>query len=80
MHAKNFHHLYGIRHIWRQLAGHMPRRKFHDIHLMHASPTTTSAGKRSAHFMRSKDEIRGKPVDLRLSVRYWSAEPNPLLR
>jgi hypothetical protein len=36
------------------------RRKFHDIHLTHASPTTTEALARIGALYAIEDEIRGK--------------------
>jgi hypothetical protein len=51
------------------------RRKFHDIHLAHASPTTTEGLARIGALYAIEDEICGKPVDLRLSVRQARARP-----
>ena len=64
-----FHHLYGETTFMKSRAGHMHRRKFHDIHVMHASPTTTEALARIGALYAIEDEIRGKPADLRLSIR-----------
>ena len=69
-----FHHLYG-NHIYEAACWAHARRKFHDIHLMHASPTTTEALARIGALYAIEDEIRGKPVDLRLSVRQARARP-----
>jgi transposase len=69
-----FHHLYG-NHIYEAACWAHARRKFHDIHLMHASPTTTEALARIGALYAIEDEIRGKPVDLRLSVRQTRARP-----
>ncbi|HLH35291.1 MAG TPA: IS66 family transposase [Alloacidobacterium sp.] len=69
-----FHHLYG-NHIYEAACWAHARRKFHDIHLAHASPTTTEALARIGALYAIEDEIRGKPVDLRLSVRQTRAKP-----
>jgi transposase len=69
-----FHHLYG-NHIYEAACWAHARRKFHDIHLMHASPTTTEALSRIGALYVIEDEVRGKPVDLRLSVRQARARP-----
>jgi len=67
-----FHHLYG-NDIYEAACWAHARRKFHDIHLMHASPTTTEALARIGALYAIEDEIRGKPVDVRLSVRQTRA-------
>ena len=69
-----FHHLYG-NHIYEAACWAHARRKFHDIHLAHASPTTTEALARIGALYAIEDEVRGKPVDLRLSVRQARAKP-----
>jgi transposase len=69
-----FHHLYG-NHIYEAACWAHARRKFHDIHLAHASPTTTEALARIGALYAIEDEIRGKPADLRLSVRQARARP-----
>ena len=69
-----FHHLYG-NHIYEAACWAHARRKFHDIHLAHASSTTTEALARIGALYAIEDEIRGKPVDLRLSVRQARARP-----
>ena len=51
------------------------RRKFHDIHAIHASPITTEAPARIGALYRIEEEVRGKPADLRLSVRQTRARP-----
>ena len=45
------------------------RRKFHEIHVVHSSPTTTEALNRIGALYAIEDEIRGKPADLRLGIR-----------
>jgi len=69
-----FHHLYG-NHIYEAACWAHARRKFHDIHQAHASPTTTEALSRIGALYAIEDEVRGKPVDLRLSVRQARARP-----
>jgi hypothetical protein len=69
-----FHHLYGD-HIYEAACGAHARRKFHEIHLVHASPTTTEVLARIGALYAIEDEIRGKPADLRLSIRQTRARP-----
>jgi transposase len=69
-----FHHLYS-NHIYEAACWAHARRKFHDIHIAHASPTTTEALARIGALYAIEDQIRGKPVDLRLSVRQTRARP-----
>ena len=69
-----FHHLYG-NHIYEAACWAHARRKFHDIHLAHASPTTTEALARIGALYAIEDQIRGKPVGLRLSVRQTRSRP-----
>jgi transposase len=51
------------------------RRKFHEIHVVHPSPTTSEALARIGALYAIEDEIRGKPADLRLSIRHSRARP-----
>ena len=69
-----FHHLYG-EHIYEAACWAHARRKFHEIHVVHASPTTTEALARIGALYAIEDEIRGKPADLRLSIRQTRARP-----
>ena len=69
-----FHHLYGGD-IHEAACWAHARRKFHDIHVVHASPTTTEALARIGALYAIEDEIRGKPADLRLSIRQARARP-----
>ena len=69
-----FHHLYG-EHIYEAACWAHARRKFHEIHVVHASPTTTEALARIGALYAIEDEIRGKPADLRLSIRQTRAKP-----
>jgi transposase len=69
-----FHHLYG-EDIYEVACWAHARRKFHEIHVVHASPTTTEALARIGALYAIEDEIRGKPTDLRLSIRQSRARP-----
>jgi transposase len=69
-----FHHLYG-QEIHEAGCWAHARRKFHEIHVVHASPTTTEALARIGALYAIEDEIRGKPADLRLSTRQARAKP-----
>jgi transposase len=71
-----FHHLYG-EDIYEAACWAHARRKFHEIHVVHASPTTTEALARIGALYAIEDDIRGKPADLRLIVR--QARSRPLL-
>lgn len=69
-----FHHLYG-EDIYEAACWAHARRKFHDIHVAHASPTTTEALARIGALYAVEDEVRGKPADIRLSIRQTRARP-----
>jgi transposase len=69
-----FHYLYG-NHIYEAACWAHARRKFHEIHVVHASPTTTEALARIGTLYAIEDEIRGKPVEIRLGVRQARARP-----
>jgi transposase len=68
------HHLYGD-HIYEAACWAHARRKFHEIHVIHASPTTTEALARIGALYGIEDEIRGKPEDIRLNIRQSRARP-----
>ncbi len=70
-----FHHLYGDGAIYEVACWAHARRKFHDIHLAHASPTTTEAMVRIGALYKIEEEIRGKPAELRCSLRQARARP-----
>jgi transposase len=70
-----FHHLYGDGAIYEVACWAHARRKFHEIHVIHASPTTTEALARIGALYAIEDEIRGKPADLRLTIRQARARP-----
>jgi transposase len=69
-----FHHLYGDG-IYEAACWAHARRKFHEIHVVHASPTTTEALAGIGALYAIEEEIRGKPADLRLSIRQSRARP-----
>ena len=70
-----FHHLYGDGSIYEVACWAHARRKFYEIHAIHASPTTTEALARIATLYAIEDEIRGKPAELRREVRQSRAKP-----
>jgi transposase len=70
-----FHHLYGDGVIYEVACWAHTRRKFHDIHVAHASPTTTEALARIGALYGIEEQIRGKPAELRCSVRQGRARP-----
>jgi len=70
-----FHHLYGEGAIYEVACWAHARRKFHELHVLHASPTTTEALARIGALYAIEDEIRGKPADLRLKIRQSRARP-----
>ena len=69
-----FHHLYGDD-IYEAACWAHARRKFHEIHVIHASQTTTEALARIGALYAIEEEIRGKPADLRRSTRQTRAKP-----
>ena len=70
-----FHHLYGDGAIYEVACWAHTRRKFHDVHVVHASPTTTEAMTRIGALYEIEEQVRGKPEDLRHSVRQARAKP-----
>ena len=69
-----FHHLYGDD-IYEAACWAHARRKFHEIHVVHASPTTTEALNRIGELYGIEEQIRGKPADVRRSIRQSRARP-----
>ena len=69
-----FQNLYG-KDIFEAACWAHARRKFHEIHVVHASPTTTEALARIGALYAIEEEIRGKPAELRLSIRQARAKP-----
>jgi transposase len=51
------------------------RRKFHDIHAIHASPITIEAIARIGALYGIEEDVRGKAAELRCSVRQARARP-----
>jgi transposase len=70
-----FHHLYGGGNIYEVACWAHTRRKFHDIHMVHRSPTTTEALARIGALYGIEEQIRGKPAELRCSVRQTRSGP-----
>jgi transposase len=70
-----FHHLYGDGAIYEVACWAHARRKFHEIHVLHASPTTTQALERIGALYTIEDQIRGKPAELRREIRQARARP-----
>jgi transposase len=61
-----FQHLYGKGISEAACLAHA-RRKFHEIQVVHASPTPTEALARISALYGIEEEVRGKPADLRLT-------------
>jgi transposase len=70
-----FHHLYDTGRIREAACWAHDRRKFHDIHAAHPSPTTTGALDRIGALYGIEAEVRGKPPDDRRAVRQARAAP-----
>ena len=70
-----FHHLYDSGEVYEVACWAHARRKFHDIHVVHASPITTEAIARIGALYGIEEEVRGKPIRLRCSVRQARAKP-----
>ena len=70
-----FHHLYGNGAIYEVACWAHARRKFHDIHAIHASPITTEVLARIGALYRIEEEVRGKPAELRREVRQTRVRP-----
>jgi transposase len=70
-----FHHLYGDGAIYEVACWAHTRRKFHDIHVVHRSPTTTEALARIGALYGIEEQIRGTPAELRCLVRQTRSRP-----
>lgn len=70
-----FHHLYDTGSISEAACWAHARRKFHDIHAAHPSPTTTEAIERIAALYTIEKDIRGSTPELRREVRQTRAAP-----
>jgi transposase len=70
-----FHHLYEGGRIFEVACWAHARRKFHEIHIAHASPTTTEAIARIAALYAIEAEIRGSTPEIRRTIRQARARP-----
>ena len=70
-----FHHLYDTGRISEAACWAHARRKFHEIHVAHPSPTTTEASERIAVLYAIEQEIRGSTPELRHHIRQTRAAP-----
>jgi transposase len=70
-----FHHLYEGGSIYEVACWARARRKFHDIHVVHASPITTEAIARIGALYGIEEDVRGKPAEVRCAVRQARAKP-----
>jgi hypothetical protein len=70
-----FHHLYGGGVIYEVACWAHARRKLYDIHVVHASPTTTEGLARIGALYGIEEQIRGMPAEVRASVRQQRARP-----
>jgi transposase len=70
-----FHHLYGDGTIYEVACWAHARRKLYDIHVVHASPTTTEALTRIGALYGIEEQIRGKPAEVRALIRQEQAKP-----
>jgi hypothetical protein len=70
-----FNHLYEGGTIYEVACWAHARRKFHEIHIAHASPTTTEAIQRISALYAIEAEIRGCTADVRRTIRQARARP-----
>jgi transposase len=70
-----FNHLYEGGTIYEVACWAHARRKFHEIHIAHASPVTSEAIERIAALYAIEAEIRGSTADVRKAVRQARARP-----
>ena len=70
-----FNHLYEGGRIYEVACWAHARRKFHEIHIAHPSPTTTEAIQRIAALYAIEAEIRGSTADVRKAARQARARP-----
>jgi hypothetical protein len=70
-----FQQLYETRTIVEVACWAHTRRKFHEIHIAHASPITTKAIERIAALYAIEAEIRGSTAELRRTIRQARAQP-----
>jgi transposase len=69
-----FRHLYDTGDIYEVACWAHARRKFHEIHVAHPSPTTTEAIERIAALYAIEKEIRGSTPEIRKSIRQARAK------
>jgi transposase len=70
-----FQHLYEGGRVVEAACWAHARRKFHEIHIAHASPTTTEAIERIAALYAIEAEIRGSTPEIRKAIRQARARP-----
>jgi len=70
-----FNHLYAGGTIYEVACWAHARRKFHEIHIAHASATTTEAIQRIAALYAIEAEIRGSTAEVRKTIRQTRAKP-----
>jgi hypothetical protein len=70
-----FQHLYEDGTIVEAACWAHTRRKFHEIHIAHASPVTTEAIERIAALYAIEAEIRGSTAEVRKAIRQARAKP-----
>jgi transposase len=70
-----FHHLYDSGDVYEVACWAHARRKFHDIHVVHASPITTEAIARIGALYGIEEDVRGKSAEIRCEVRQARAKP-----
>lgn len=70
-----FHHLYEGGAIYEVACWAHARRKFHEIHLAQPSPTTIEALERIGQLFAIEREVRGRPSEMRFTVRQTRAKP-----
>jgi hypothetical protein len=70
-----FNHLYEGGTIYEVACWAHARRKFHEIHIAHASPVTSEAIERIAALYAIEAEIRGSTADVRKAVRQTRSRP-----
>jgi transposase len=70
-----FHHLYEGGTIYEVACWAHARRKFHEIHIAHASPTTSQTIERIAALYAIEAEIRGSTPEIRKTIRQARARP-----
>jgi transposase len=70
-----FGHLYEGGKIYEVACWAHARRKFHEIHAVHPSPITTEALERIGALYKIEEEVRGKPIEIRLAARQSRSKP-----